>query len=56
MSRVLEVCEKAGVNPERLGQEWATTLGTESYDTMDAQLYHFFKTHANKKRLHPNHG
>lgn len=47
--RVLEVCEKAGVNPERLGQEWATTLVTESYDTMDAQLYHFFKTHANKK-------
>lgn len=49
VSRVLEVCEKAGVNPERLGQEWATTLVTESYDTMDAQLYHFFKTHANKK-------
>lgn len=49
VGRVLEVCEKAGVNPERLGQEWATTLVTESYDTMDAQLYHFFKTHANKK-------
>lgn len=49
VKRVLGFCEKAGVNPERLGQEWAKTLVTESYDTMDAKLYAFFKKHANKK-------
>lgn len=49
VNRVLEICGKAGVNPERLGQEWATTLVTESYDTMDAQLYAFIKKHADKK-------
>lgn len=49
VKRVLGFCEKAGVNPERLGQEWAQTLVTESYDTMDAQLYAFFKKHADKK-------
>ncbi len=46
---MLEICGKAGVNPERLGQEWATTLTAESYDTMDAQLYAFIKKHADKK-------
>lgn len=49
VKRVLGFCEKAGVNPERLGQEWAQTLVAESYDTMDAQLYAFFKKHADKK-------
>lgn len=49
IKRVLGFCEKAGVNPERIGQEWAKTLVTESYDTMDAQLYAFFKKHAFKK-------
>lgn len=49
VKRVLDFCNKAGVNPERLGQEWAQTLVTESYDTMDAQLYAFFKKHADKK-------
>lgn len=49
VNRVLEICGKAGVNPERLGQEWATTLTAESYDTMDAQLYAFIKKHADKK-------
>ena len=36
-------------NPERLGQEWVKTLTAERYDTMDAQLYAFFKKHADKK-------
>lgn len=49
VNRVLGFCEKAGVNPERLGQEWAKTLTTERYDTMDAHLYAFFKKHADKK-------
>lgn len=49
VSRVLEFCDKAGVNPERLGQSWATILTTESYDTMDAQLYSFFRIHSDKK-------
>ena len=49
IKRVLGFCKKAGVNPEKLGQEWAQTLTTEKYDTMDAQLYAFFKKHADKK-------
>ena len=49
IKRVLGFCEKAGVNPERIGQQWAKTLVTESYDTMDAQLYAFFKKYSDKK-------
>ena len=49
VSRVLEVCKKADINPEVLGQQWATTLATESYDTMDDHLYDFFKTNADEK-------
>ena len=49
IKRVLDFCKKAGVNPEKLGQEWSQTLTTEKYDTMDAQLYAFFKKHADKK-------
>lgn len=49
VNRVLDVCKKADINPEILGQQWATTLATESYDTMDDHLYDFFKTNANEK-------
>ena len=46
---MLDVCKKADINPEILGQQWATTLATESYDTMDDHLYDFFKTNADEK-------
>ena len=49
VNRVLDVCKKADINPEILGQQWATTLATESYDTMDDHLYDFFKTNADEK-------
>lgn len=49
VKRILDFCKKAEINPEILGQEWATTLTTERYDTMDARLYAFFKSHADKK-------
>ena len=49
VNRVLDVCKKADINPEVLGQQWATTLTTESYDTMDDHLYDFFKTNADEK-------
>lgn len=48
VKRLLAFIDKAGQSPTEVGKNFAATLTTKAYDTMDAELYGFFKAHAKK--------
>lgn len=50
VKRVIKFCEWSGQNPGAVGHQFAQILTTKRYDTMDAELYNFFKTHAPKQK------
>lgn len=46
--RLLAFIDKAGQSPMEVGKKFASIVTSKPYDTMDSQLYGFFKTHAKK--------
>jgi hypothetical protein len=48
VDRLLSFINESGCNPTTVGKEFASILTTKAYDTMDFELYNFFKVHAKK--------
>jgi hypothetical protein len=51
VDRLLSFINESGYNPTTVGKEFASILTTKAYDTMDFELYNFFKVHAKKNFL-----
>ena len=51
VKRLLEFVDTAKLKHDEVGKQFAETLVTKPYDTMDRELYDFFKSHVDKKNF-----
>lgn len=50
-SRIIDFAKKANLDINKVGNDFSTILTTKSYDTMDSELYMFFKNNVPKNKF-----